>query len=413
MTRRGKTPGIVERHSRSCASRAGGKCDCTPSYMAWTWDARAGRKIYKTFAGKGAKSAAKAWRADAVPAVRKGTLRAPTKALLRDAAEQWLAAAERGEVLSRYRRPYKPSALRGYRADLERYVYPELGGLRLSEVTADDLQALVERLNAQGLSGAKVRNVLVPLQALYRHNRRRVPVDPTEGLDLPAAGGRRERAATPEEAAELLRALPEEDQPLWATAFYAGLRRGELRALRWRHVRGLGTEQPVTIAVEASWDDVAGEVEPKSLKGTRTVPVPEVLRPYLEAHRLRRASVAAIAGDGGNELVFGRTPTEPFTPSAVRRRALAAWSAENRRRLEAAAQNDEPPPRLLEPIRLHECRHTYVSLMHAAGVPLERIGDYVGHSSTYMTDRYRHLLRGQAAADAARLDEYVNGRLAD
>ena len=48
--------------------------------------------------------------------------------------------------------------------------------------------------------------------------------------------------------------------------------------------------------------------------------------------------------------------------------------------------------------------------MHAAGIPLERIGDYVGHSSTYMTDRYRHLLKGQAATDAARLDEYVNGR---
>jgi hypothetical protein len=33
--------------------------------------------------------------------------------------------------------------------------------------------------------------------------------------------------------------------------------------------------------------------------------------------------------------------------------------------------------------------------MHAAGVPLERIGDYVSRSSTYMTDRYRHLLKAQ------------------
>jgi integrase len=49
------------------------------------------------------------------------------------------------------------------------------------------------------------------------------------------------------------------------------------------------------------------------------------------------------------------------------------------------------------PIGLHECRHTYVSLMHAAGLSLERIGDYVGHSSAYMTDRYRHLLAGHEA----------------
>lgn len=48
----------------------------------------------------------------------------------------------------------------------------------------------------------------------------------------------------------------------------------------------------------------------------------------------------------------------------------------------------------LQPIKLHECRHTYVSLMHAAGLSLERIGDYVGHTSAYMTDHYRHLLEG-------------------
>jgi hypothetical protein len=50
-------------------------------------------------------------------------------------------------------------------------------------------------------------------------------------------------------------------------------------------------------------------------------------------------------------------------------------------------------------------RLTLVSLMAAAGLPLERIGDYVGHTTTYMVDRYRHLLPGQGAAqDAARLD---------
>jgi hypothetical protein len=32
----------------------------------------------------------------------------------------------------------------------------------------------------------------------------------------------------------------------------------------------------------------------------------------------------------------------------------------------------------LEPIGLHELRHTYVSLMHASGSTLEEIGDYVG-----------------------------------
>ncbi len=47
---------------------------------------------------------------------------------------------------------------------------------------------------------------------------------------LPAPAGRRERIASPEEATRLLAALPPEDRALLATALYAGLRRGELRA---------------------------------------------------------------------------------------------------------------------------------------------------------------------------------------
>ena len=38
----------------------------------------------------------------------------------------------------------------------------------------------------------------------------------------------------PERAGELLAALSRADRPLWATAIYAGLRRGELMALRWK-----------------------------------------------------------------------------------------------------------------------------------------------------------------------------------
>lgn len=64
----------------------------------------------------------------------------------------------------------------------------------------------------------------------------------------------------------------------------------------------------------------------------------------------------------------------------------------------------------MEPIGLHECRHTYVSLMHAAGLSLERIGDYVGHSSAYMTDRYRHLLDGHEQEAASMLDAFLERR---
>jgi hypothetical protein len=38
---------------------------------------------------------------------------------------------------------------------------------------------------------------------------------------------------------------------------------------------------------------------------------------------------------------------------------------------------------------------------------LEEIGDYVGHSSAYMTDQYRHLLDGARTDGAAALDAAI------
>jgi integrase len=62
------------------------------------------------------------------------------------------------------------------------------------------------------------------------------------------------------------------DRAVWATAFYAGLRRGELVALRWEDV-DLATG---LIRVQRGWDAVEGEVAPKGRRGKRKVPIPAI-----------------------------------------------------------------------------------------------------------------------------------------
>lgn len=390
QAKRRPSPGIEERHSRICRSSEGGKCNCQPSYRAWIFDPQSGTKVRKTFPTL---AAAKRWRVDATSAKNRGRLVTTTRVTLNELAEQWLegAQAEPPTVLNRSNEPYKPSALREVERNLRNYVLPALGAHRLSDVRRGDLQRFVDKLRGEGLSGSKVRNVIIALRVLYRHaiERELVEFNPTSGLRLPNGSKPRERAASAGEARELLAALPESDRALWATAFYAGLRRGELRGLRWSDVdlaKGV-------ISIRRSWDDVAGEVAPKSSKGTRTVPVVALLRDYLLAEKLR-------TGRDGGDLVFGAKPDHPFTPSHIRKRAAKAWETESTKR-----KAKKLPP--LVPIGLHECRHTYVSLLHDAGLSLERIGDYVGHSSAYMTDRYRHLLDGHEAEAAELLDRYL------
>jgi integrase len=68
------------------------------------------------------------------------------------------------------------------------------------------------------------------LRAIYRRAvaRSEVMVNPPLGLALPSVRALRERIARPEEAAALIEAVPVDDRALWATALYAGLRRGRL-----------------------------------------------------------------------------------------------------------------------------------------------------------------------------------------
>jgi integrase len=197
---------------------------------------------------------------------------------------------------------------------------------------------------------------------------------------LPAVRGRRERIASPQEAQLLLAALLERDRAVWATALYAGLRRGELMALRWEDV-DLASG---VIHVERAYDEKGHvHVEPKSRAGRRTVPIVGALRDELVAHKVRT--------DRDSGLVFGSTPQAPLVTSNLWRRAQVAW-----RRTE------------LEPIGLHEARHTFASLLIAAGVNAKAITTYMGHASIQTTyDLYGKLMPGSEAEAAALVDAYL------
>jgi len=373
--------GIRTRHGRRCRSAEGGRCDCKngPSYEAWVFSSRDGKKIRKTF---GTLAEARGWRADAEGAVRKRTLRAPTTTTVAEAAEAWLEGARNGTVRKRSGDRYKPSALRGYERSLRLRVKPALGHARLADVTRGDVQALVDGLLGDELDPSTIRNTLNPLQAIYRRAlaRERVAVNPTIGLEIPAARGRRDRIAAPGEGAALIEALPPDDRAVWATAMYAGLRRGELRGLRWCDI----DLQKGIVRVERGWDDADGEIEAKTRAGRRSVPILARLRRELAAHKLR-------TGRSDDDLVFGTTETVPFEPSTVRRRAIAAWGKKD-----------------LESIGLHEARHTFASLLIAAGVNAKALSTYMGHASVTITyDRYGHLMPGNEEEAAGLADAYL------
>jgi integrase len=67
----------------------------------------------------------------------------------------------------------------------------------------------------------------------------------------------------------------------------------------------------------------------------------------------------------------------------------------------------------LQPLTLHNCRHTYASLVIAAGVSAKALRSYMDHSSFTTTyERYGHLMPDPESTSAAHLQSFIDGQSA-
>jgi hypothetical protein len=142
------------------------------------------------------------------------------------AIDEFVEAAEAGRAVNRSGRPYKPSALRDMRGILEYHVAPELGDTRLRDVRREHVQALVDRLGADGLSESRIRSVVSALRALYGYaiERGHVEFNPADALVMPRADDRVDATSSrSDERDELWHDQPGwEARPTWDRRFTAG-----------------------------------------------------------------------------------------------------------------------------------------------------------------------------------------------
>jgi integrase len=185
----------------------------------------------------------------------------------------------------------------------------------------------------------------------------------------------------PEVALEMLDALPYPDKAIWATAFFGGLRRGELWGLRPEDIdRGEGI-----IRVRHNEDAQNGRVDPKSRAGIRPVPITPMLAEILDEYEQIRGPV--IEG----ERYFPGPRGGRFSYSCLLERFDKLWT-------EAG----------FEVISPHDARHSFASFLIASGANAKEIQTYIGHSSITVTfDRYGHLFPGNEAEAATRVDTYL------
>lgn len=319
---------------------------------------------------------ARGWRIRAMAAKLDGPLTQTDGQRLADAAERFLTGIEQGVILSRKDIPYAASTARGYRYAFRDFILPELGHIPVERLRRSQVQRWIDALSLE-LGAGSTRNAFHALAALYswllpRHDDM---TSPTDGVKIPRPGKHRERFAKPEEMLRLLEALPKDLALPYALAFYAGLRRGEIRALRAEDV------ERDWIHVRRSLDPVAGFTLPKNGR-ERAVPIFDALRPYLAAAPSEGLLVPCV------------------TPAKFGARDLSHWKEVCAPYWEAAG---------LTPIGLHEGRHSYATALVRAGYDISDVSEWVGHGNAATTLTVYVKPSGREDLDADRMNVYLRG----
>ena len=275
-----------------------------------------------------------------------------------------------------------------------------LGDLSASEITTREINELLSTVAKTGVSPRTVNKHRQLISAIFNYARQEatygLPKNPASASDRRAepepahldyysseeiealarsleTGLHRDPEAPAVNAAELdaRRAEDRQDGELVRVAAYAGLRRGELVALRWRDVDFTRRKIVVRRAVSANVDTTSTKS-----RRAREVPLPDQAAGALD--RLSQRGDFSTPDD----YVFVNRLGRRLDGSAVRRRVERARDASR-----------------LRPMRFHDLRHTYGSLLVAGGIDLASVKAAMGHSRLATTERYLHARPATELAD--------------
>ena len=301
-------------------------------------------------------------------------------------------------------RGLKRSTHDSYTTIVHRHLLPAFGRRKLSDVTAEAVEAYLRSKRGQGLAPASLHRHLATLSLILKsaHRKRLVRENPIPLVERPKAARKRWRILSPVEGVAVQKAwdaMIEEADPgdrrddlivaraLFVTLLDTGIRRGEALGLRWRHVRLADPAGP-TLRVEETWTRASVDT-PKSAAGQRTISLGRTISATLFDFR----AWTPFAGEDERLFVNPRTghPINPTRYGNLLREALGR-----------AGISDRVRP-------CHDLRHSSITNAAAAGIPPEALMSRAGHSDYATTRGYVDLAGESFRAEADLLDARLWG----
>jgi integrase len=290
-----------------------------------------------------------------------------------------------------------------YRELIANQIIPHLGNKHLQKLKAIDIErwhnVLISSGRKDGNGGISARTVghahRILSKALKEAARFDLVVKNVAATEKPPKADREDEVQIVEEhrLKELLDKLRGRAiYPKVILSLFAGLRRGELLALRWCHVDLDRKVLHVREALEETRTHGILIKTPKSKAGRRDISLPEIVVETLSEHRKAQLELRFRLGQGkldDDDLLF---PTlEGALPSP--RAFSAEWA-------DVAASIGMPE------VTFHALRHTHASQLIDAGVDVVTIAKRLGHSGPSITlNVYAHLFRDNDARAATAINE--------
>lgn len=307
-----------------------------------------------------------------------------------------------GELLQKYlaemQTTVRASTLRSYEQIVRLYLIPELGHIRVTALTPQDVTSfmgmMVSRTTRSGrpYSAASVQRMRAVLrQALALAESGNVISRNVAKLARPPRGSRRKAVALSTRQAKTFLAAIAGDrlEVLFRVALALGLRQGEALGLRWANVDLEGGFLTVSEAMQRVLKRGLVMVPPKSESGNRKLKLPHFLIALLRRHAEQQAVLREQASRwSDNDLVFCTrfgTPFDGPNITKVFQRSLSRVG--------------------LPKVRYQDLRHSAISFLAADGVPLEVAQEIAGHSDVRLTANvYRHVLEEEHEHAAAAME---------
>lgn len=322
-----------------------------------------GRRIRRTLYGR-TREDVEEKRDQLLEAEARGEPIAPTKLTLATYLHEWLETLVRPRV--------RPNTLANYEWYVEKYLAPDLGSKPIGTLSARQVRLYLDSLRHRGLGDRTVQYVHATLRAALEDAVREelLAKNVAKLVRVPRPKPRDVVPLSVEEVRRLF-GHHKDDRLLPMLVVFAvlGLRRSEVLGLKWSDVDlDRGTMQVVRGLQRI--DGKLVEMETKTQRSRRTIPLPSIVVDVLREHQKRqeedRLALAERWPTSG--YVFTSSVGTPIDPR-------------NCTRLVQKACRDAG----VRVVRLHDFRHGCISVLLDVGVPPRTAMEIVGHTTLEMT----------------------------